>query len=348
MIFSGIPHSTIFGLPKYTRQIPYLAYLHLLRQLWPPPCLICHSSSSWSCLWARCLPSLTSTLVRNIISNYLATKHCVSQSMNKCTAFCTQGITRYQCVCSMTRYVPVHCVNTGYVPVHSVHWICPCACTAAECCTASSSGVWPARLAKSGSEPPCRCTKSQTGPRTGNVLLVITKSFTKGAWWRRYSRDPPPPAPLLCGTDVPSKNVYLCIFKVAAKRIIVAPQKKRKKMQCVPLKGFWPSKAATFLSWISLVLVELLTELISYWMQSRHGAAALLILHMNMHFACIWLFCIWFYAHCTVCAKFLELKKDLQINISFWIRGYNGMLHCYSHKKEIHRKSKPIDKGSGV
>ena len=26
MIFSGIPHSTIFGLPKYTRQVPYLAF----------------------------------------------------------------------------------------------------------------------------------------------------------------------------------------------------------------------------------------------------------------------------------------------------------------------------------
>ena len=27
MIFSGIPHSTIFGSPKYARQIPYFAFL---------------------------------------------------------------------------------------------------------------------------------------------------------------------------------------------------------------------------------------------------------------------------------------------------------------------------------
>ena len=112
-------------------------------------------------------------------------------------------------------------------------------------------------------------------------------------------------------------------------------------MQCVP--GFWPSKAARLLSWISFVWIQLLTELISYWMQSRQGAAALLILHMIMHFACIWLFYISLYAHCTVCAKFLKLKKICR-SMSFWIRGY--IMVCCNvivAKKEIHRKSKPIE-----
>ena len=103
MIFSGIPHSTIFGSPKYARQIPYLAFL----AVFGVP--VASETALTTSLLDLSLKLLCGKMLAKFYLNFgpkynqwLATKH--SQSMSNCVLYSTQGITGYQCSCIMTRY----------------------------------------------------------------------------------------------------------------------------------------------------------------------------------------------------------------------------------------------------
>ena len=94
-----------------------------------------------------------------------------------CVLHSTQGITRYQCSCIMTRYCAL-----------CEHRVCPSArCTlnmslCVHCCLIlHCQQQW--RLASMSGQVWLRATlqmhKKPERPRTGNILVVITKSFTK-------------------------------------------------------------------------------------------------------------------------------------------------------------------------